>query len=122
MVVKTGVESGAVVEGLDVIEDGGAGLGAGGEAMVIDQFVFEAAKERLDEGVIVAVGFATHGRDQAVLGQDLSVSGTGELSAAIGVDYKSFSGATMAKAMRKAAMTSVASRIWLIAQPTTRRV
>jgi predicted aldo/keto reductase-like oxidoreductase len=31
--------------------------------MMIDQFVFEAAKERLDEGVIVAVGFAAHGRD-----------------------------------------------------------
>ena len=44
------MKSGAVIEGLDVIEDGGAGLGAGGEAMMIDQFVFEAAKERLDEG------------------------------------------------------------------------
>ncbi len=63
LVVKTGVKSGAVIEGLDVIEDSGAGLGSGGEAMMIDQFVFEAAKERLDEGVIVAVGFATHGRD-----------------------------------------------------------
>lgn len=63
LVVKTGVESGAIVEGLDVIEDGGASLGAGGEAMMIDQFVFEAAKEGLDEGVIVAVGFAAHGRD-----------------------------------------------------------
>ena len=57
------MESGAIVEGLDVIEDGGASLGAGGEAMMIDQFVFEAAKEGLDEGVIVAVGFAAHGRD-----------------------------------------------------------
>ena len=57
------MKSGAVIEGLDVIEDGGAGLGAGGEAMMIDQFVLEAAKERLDEDVIVAVGFAAHGRD-----------------------------------------------------------
>ena len=56
LVVKTGVESGAVIEGFDVIEDGGASLGAGGEAVMIDQFVFEAAKEGLDEGVIVAVG------------------------------------------------------------------
>jgi predicted aldo/keto reductase-like oxidoreductase len=38
-------------------------LGAGGEAMMIDQFVFEAAKKRLDDGAIVAVGFTTHGRD-----------------------------------------------------------
>ena len=57
------MESGAIVEGLDVIEDGGASLGAGGEAMMIDQFLFEAAKEGLDEGVIVAVAFAAHGRD-----------------------------------------------------------
>jgi hypothetical protein len=46
-IVKTGVESGAVVEGLDVIEDGGASLGAGGEAVMIDEFVFEAAPEGL---------------------------------------------------------------------------
>ena len=29
LLVKTGVRSGAVIEGLDVIEDGGAGLGGG---------------------------------------------------------------------------------------------
>jgi len=45
------VKSGAVVEGLDVMEDGGAGLAAGGEAMMIDQFVFEAAKEEGQNGV-----------------------------------------------------------------------
>jgi hypothetical protein len=44
VVVKTGVKSGAIVEGLDVIEEGGASLGVGGEAMMIDQFVLEAAR------------------------------------------------------------------------------
>ena len=39
------MKSGAVIEGLDVIEDGGAGLGAGSEAMMVDQFVIETAKE-----------------------------------------------------------------------------
>ena len=48
------MESGAVIEGLDVIEDGGAGLGAGGEAMMVNQFVFEAAKEGVDEGACFA--------------------------------------------------------------------
>jgi hypothetical protein len=57
------MKSDAVIEGFNVIEDSRASLGQGVEAMMIDQFVFEAAKERLDEGVIVAVGFATHGRD-----------------------------------------------------------
>ncbi len=38
------MESGAVVEGFDVIEDGGAGLGTSSEAMMVDQFVFERGK------------------------------------------------------------------------------
>ena len=57
------MQSGAVVKGLDVIEDNVARLGKGGEALVVNDFVFKAAPEGLDEGVIVAVGFATHGRD-----------------------------------------------------------
>jgi len=40
---KTGVESGAVIKGFDVVEDGIASLREGGEALVIDDFVFEAA-------------------------------------------------------------------------------
>ena len=60
-IVKTGVQSGAVVEGFDVIEDGGASLGEGGEALMIDQFVFEAAPEGFDEGVVVAVSWTAHG-------------------------------------------------------------
>jgi hypothetical protein len=44
------VESDAVIEGLDVIEDGSAGFGVGGEATVVNQLVFEAAPEGLDKG------------------------------------------------------------------------
>jgi hypothetical protein len=80
------VKSGAVIEGLDVIEDGGAGLGKGREAMMIDQFVFESAPKRFDKGVVVAVAFAAHGSEQTVLGEHLSVCGAGELSSPIGVD------------------------------------
>lgn len=83
---KTGVESGAVIEGFDVVEDGGPGLAVGGEALRVDQFVFEAAPERFDKGVIVAVPGTTHGSEQTMLGQDLAVSGAGELTASIGVD------------------------------------
>ncbi len=83
---KTGVQSGAVIKGLDVVEDGGASFGIGGEALVIDHFIFEAAPERFDEGVVVAVAFAAHGSDQTMLGEELPVSGTGELHPAIGVD------------------------------------
>ena len=91
------MESGAVIEGLDVIEDGGASLGAGGEAMMIDQFVFEAAKEGLDEGVIVAVALATHGSEKAVLGQDVPVSRADKLGSTIRVDDEGSSGATLAE-------------------------
>ena len=69
------MESGAVVEGLDVVKDGGASFRAGGEALMIDNLIFEGAPERLDEGVIVAVAGATHGSDQTVLGQELAISG-----------------------------------------------
>ena len=83
------MESGAVVEGFDVVEDGAARLGEGGEALMIDDFIFEAAPKGLDEGVIVAVAFSTHRSDEAMLGQHLSVSSAGELHAAIGVEKKS---------------------------------
>ena len=54
------MESGALVEGFDVVENGSTGLGEGGEAVMIDQFVFEAAKEALDKGIVVAVSLSTH--------------------------------------------------------------
>ena len=54
------MESGAVVEGLDVVKDGRASLGECGEAVMIDQFVFEAAKEAFDKSIVVAVAFSTH--------------------------------------------------------------
>jgi hypothetical protein len=39
------VESDTVVEGFDVIEDGGAGLGAGGEAMMVAGFYLRLLKK-----------------------------------------------------------------------------
>ena len=54
------MKSDAVIEGFDVIEDSGASLGQGVEAVMIDQFVFEAAKEALDKGIVVAVSLSTH--------------------------------------------------------------
>lgn len=34
------MKSGAVIEGFDLVEDGGTSLGEGGEAVMVDQFVF----------------------------------------------------------------------------------
>ena len=92
---KTGVESGVVVEGLDVVKDGSARLGAGGEAAMIDQLVFEAAPKRLDKGVIVTVAWTAHRSHQPMLGQELPVSGAGKLAPAIGVDDERSLGPTL---------------------------
>ncbi len=35
-----------VIEGLDIVEDGGASLAEGGEALVVDDLVFKAAPDR----------------------------------------------------------------------------
>jgi hypothetical protein len=64
------VQSGAVVKGFDVIEDGGTGVSMAGEVVVINEFVFESAPKGLDEGVVVAVAFAAHGREEAVLREE----------------------------------------------------
>jgi hypothetical protein len=37
------MQSGPVIEGFDVVEDGRARLGESGEALVVDDFVFQAA-------------------------------------------------------------------------------
>lgn len=95
MVIEAGVQPGAVIKGLDVVKDGAARLGEGGEALVIDHFVFEAAPEAFDKGVIVAIAFAAHGSDQTVLGQDLAVGRTGKLHAAIRMDDESLSGTAL---------------------------
>ena len=55
------MESDAVIEDFDIVEDGSASLGESGEAVMIDQFVFEAAKEAFDKSIVVAVAFSTHG-------------------------------------------------------------
>jgi hypothetical protein len=83
------VESGAVIKGFDAVEDGIASLGKSGEALVVNDFVFKGAPEGLDEGVIVAIAFATHGSDEVVLGQDLPVSGASERGTTIEADGES---------------------------------
>ena len=42
---KTGVQSDAVIEGFDIVEDSGACLSEGGKAVVVDKFIFETAPE-----------------------------------------------------------------------------
>ena len=62
------MQSRAIIEGFDVVEDGGASFGQGAEAMMVNQFVFEAAPKRLDEGIVVAVALTSHRSEHSVLG------------------------------------------------------
>ena len=55
------MESGTVIEDFDVIENRGTSLGKAVEAMMVDELIFEATKERLNKGVVVTVAFSTHG-------------------------------------------------------------
>jgi hypothetical protein len=60
-----------------------------GEALMIDELVFEAAKEALDKSIVIAVTWATHGRDQPILGEQVPVGGASELTPTIRVENKS---------------------------------
>lgn len=89
--------AGAVVEGLDVIEDRGAGVSPGGEAPTVNEFILQAAPERFHRGVIVAVAPAAHGGDEAVVGERGTIIGTGILHAAVGVMDKTGAGLALAQ-------------------------
>ena len=80
------MQSSAVIKGFDVVKDGGARLGQGDEAVMVNELLFEAAPEGLDEGIVVAIAFAAHGGEEPVLSQELPVSRAGELTAAIRVE------------------------------------
>ena len=62
------MESGAIIKRLDVVEDGGAGLGAGDEAAAIYRLVFQTAPKRFDKGVVVAVAPPAHRGDETMRG------------------------------------------------------
>ena len=89
------MQSGTVIKGFDVIEDGGTSVGMCGEAVMVNEFVFEHTPKGFDEGVVIAVAFAAHGREQTVLIEQLAVGCAGELGAAIRVDDERLSWAAL---------------------------
>lgn len=82
------MESAAVIEYFDKLEDGLASFGSAFEVAAVDQFVFESAPEGFHGGVIVAVGFAAHGRDGLGLLECVAVVVAGVLDAAVGVKHQ----------------------------------
>ena len=82
------MESASVVEDLDKLKDLSAGLGAGGKLASINQFEFEGAPKGLHGCVVVAVSFAAHGSQSAMLMQSLAKLGAGILRASIRMEYQ----------------------------------
>ena len=78
----------SVVEGLDVIEEGGLGLSACEELAPVDELEFEAVPEALHGGVVIAVAPATHGGDQAGTRHCGSILGGGVLNPPVGVEQQ----------------------------------
>ena len=59
----------AIIERLDVVEDGDASLVMAGEVTPVNEFQFEGAPEAFHGGIVVTVAPATHGGDQVGVGQ-----------------------------------------------------
>jgi len=86
MIVQRAVSALAVIKGFDVIKDLSAGIGAGEEGGSVNKFEFESAPKAFHGGVVIAVGFAAHGGDEAGLGKREAIVGAGILNTTIGVE------------------------------------
>ena len=86
MIVQRAMSALAIVERFDVVEDLGSSLGATVKATAIDQLQFEGGPEAFHGGVVIAVGAAAHGCDEAGLVESSTVFGAGVLDAAIGME------------------------------------
>jgi hypothetical protein len=63
------VAAARVVEAFEVVENRDAGLGAGWEALPVEQLAFQGDKEALGDRVVRAVPGPSHGGDQPGLAQ-----------------------------------------------------
>ncbi len=85
MEAQGAVEAHGIVEGFDVVEDHGAGLGSCGRDGGAEAFGFQGGPEGLHGGVVVAVGSAAHARGDAAQFQASAEVCAGILAAAIAV-------------------------------------
>ena len=74
-----------VVEGLDVLEDGGPGLASSDVVRAVDELGLERREEALRDGVVPAIALAAHAAVDAVFSKQLLIVPTGVLDAAVRV-------------------------------------
>ncbi len=75
-----------IVEDLDVREDFTPSVLVCDEVDVANELGLECREEALGYGVVPTIAFATHARNEAVLGKHGAVFGTRILTSTIGVD------------------------------------
>jgi hypothetical protein len=79
------VEALAIVENLDVLEDGGPQLEAGSPATLVDELGLDSCEEALGYGVVPTVALAAHADVDTQVGEGTSVLLTRVLATAVGV-------------------------------------
>ena len=104
--IKGAVKAFAIIECLDVVEDGGTGLMVGGEVTPVNQLQFEGAPEALHGGMVVAVAAATHGGDQVCWGQSGPEIPGRVLRAPVGMEEQLGRGIPVAPAVESSASPS----------------
>jgi hypothetical protein len=77
------VETLAIVEHLDVIEEGNAQLRVGRPGLAVDELALQRAEEALGDGVVPAVPLAAHADLDAGLGEGLAVGAARVLASAV---------------------------------------
>jgi hypothetical protein len=77
-----------IVEDLDVVEDGRAGLSPRGPLKNVSDLVLQRAEEALDTGVVPAVALPAHAADHVLAGEQLPVVAARVLAAPIGVMHQ----------------------------------
>ena len=73
----------AVVKNLDVFPNSRFSLCPSLEALVVDHFIFKAAPEALDGGVIIAIALSRHGSHQPVSPENSAIRFSAVLTAAV---------------------------------------
>src|SRR6188508_2522263 len=77
-VAEGGMAALAIVEGLDVLEDGGPGLLAGGPGLAMEQLGLEGGEEALGDGVVPTGAGTADALPQVLVGQPVGV-GAGQV-------------------------------------------
>ena len=73
----------AVIEQLEIFENGGASLGAGSPLHLVNEFELEAGKETFGDRVVPAIAAPAHAADDPVSGKQSLVISARVLAAAI---------------------------------------